>query len=420
MGWGSLTIEDKGGVIAMESIKEKIKKAVHSMSNFTDGLLNPEQATTFIKQLFENTILKDNARLVEMKTNKREIQKLGLGMRVTMLKEKASKDNARRATPSKVVMEAKSVTTPFAIDDELLDSNIEGRKLEQTIIDLMTKRAAVDHQEFVTESEAVGDTNPGPVVNNPSETGDKTQVGSSTAYVDTYLGARQGWIQMMETGTNIYDANDNPVSDDLLYQMIQRLPRRFKANRKELRFLCPPSIEMNYRKKTAALATTLGDQAKFSYIPLTPFGIPMVGCDALPDKFRKTEIVSISATAGTTTALSYKPIESSPAPVVVDENASTTLFVEDTDYTIDYVNGTITGITGSAILGSNVRITYYTRPRIILTHFRNLIYGVWRDIKIKKDEEIFSDVLLYAIHCSIGNAIEEKEAVVVAKNVKIE
>ena len=395
------------------SNKENIQKAIHNISNFTDGLLNPEQATEFIKQLFQNTILKDNARLVGMKSNKRELQKLGLGNRVAMLKQYASIDNARKTTPSKIIMEAKSITTPFAIDDELLDTNIEGKQLENTIIDLMTKRMAVDQQEFLTESDVMA-----PIVNNPTETGDKIRVGSTTAYTDTFLGSQDGYIKKTESCATV-DVANNSISDDVFYGMVQFLPRHFKADRSTLRFLCPSEIEMDYRKNTAVRTTALGDQAKFGYPALTPYGIPLVACDAFPSKFRKTQLVAISATAGQTSALSYAPVQTSPIPVVVDQNALSTLFVEDVDYVINYTTGTITGVAGSLILGTTIKITYYTLPRVILTHSQNLIYGIWRDIKILKDTEIFGDVLLYAIHCSISSAIEENDAIVVAKNVRV-
>lgn len=58
-----------------------------------------------------------------------------------------------------------------------------------------------------------------------------------------------------------------------------------------------------------------------------------------------------------------------------------------------------------------VAVPYIPQGTVILSHYQNFIFGVWRKIRIEKDKDIFKGVRQYAFHMRIGFAVEKGEAV---------
>jgi len=54
---------------------------------------------------------------------------------------------------------------------------------------------------------------------------------------------------------------------------------------------------------------------------------------------------------------------------------------------------------------------------MLLTHFRNLIVGLGRDVRIEKDRDIFKGVNQYAITIKVAVDIENLDAVVKVTNI---
>ena len=71
-----------------------------------------------------------------------------------------------------------------------------------------------------------------------------------------------------------------------------------------------------------------------------------------------------SATAGTAKALANKPIK--PESEVITNAAGTVTYTRDTDYSMDYVNGTITVLSGGSMLGATAYLADYERSPIAI------------------------------------------------------
>ena len=58
-----------------------------------------------------------------------------------------------------------------------------------------------------------------------------------------------------------------------------------------------------------------------------------------------------------------------------------------------------------------VPVPYIPQGTVILSHYQNFIFGIWRRIRLEKDKDIYKGVREYAFHMRVGFAVEKGEAV---------
>lgn len=395
------------------SNEDLVQKAVATTDALASaGKLNATQADAFIDYVVDMSGLKNNARVVRVKTQW-DIDKIGVGNRVAMPKTEATAPSNRRGiTTSKVSITAKTIMVPFEISDEFREENLEGASVEDHIIRMMAAQLANDLEELYLQ----GDASLPPAV---LESMLKDE-GSSTQYVkDTYLALMNGWLQKCRasgTTVNAVDVSNASIGPSVFSSMLKAMPDKFKRNLNEMRFMAGSDLEQNYREKIATRQTGSGESALNSIQPLTPFGVPLVGYPLFPFNPRVT--VHATGATGVAIPLGFAPIVSGSEIVVLQTigGTPTTKYTGGgTDYTMDYAAGTCTPTSNLNTFA--LKITFLVAPQMILTPYRNLIVGIGRDITIEKDRDIFKGVNQYAITCKIGCEFEEQTAVVWAKNI---
>ena len=133
---------------------ELIKKADLVLADLTSngGILNPEQSDRFLKVLIESpTILKD-ARTVPMNSPVMKINKIGFGSRILRpAVENTALVSSDRSKPdtTQLTMTTKEVIAEVRIPYGVLEDNIEQGNLENTILNLIAERAALDFEELI-------------------------------------------------------------------------------------------------------------------------------------------------------------------------------------------------------------------------------------------------------------------------------
>ena len=184
-----------------------------------------------------------------------------------------------------------------------------------------------------------------------------------TGSSDPYLALLDGWGKLADGG-HVVDAGRKCLATlgdarKIFGDMIRSMPKKFLRDRSELRFIAGTNVVQDYIDALSERATALGDQALQQRITLTPFGIPLIEIPLLPT----------NQTYG------------SPA-------ASDNSF-------------------------------------ILLTHFQNLITaievqyaGSATGIELLKDTDIFGNTRQYCMHLSQGCALQEKDAMVKAVNLR--
>lgn len=377
------------------------------------GRLNDAQADRFIDFVIDVTGLKGKTRVVRFRNDKLDIDKIGVGRRVAVAKKEAKDPGVRRkASFSKVTLQPEEIMVPWELSDEFVMENLEGERVEDTIMRLMATQMSNDLEELYIQGDKLGAIVP---------EGDLIDGGSPTdVIVDTYLKLQDGWLKLAGQ-SHIVDHDGQNISNQVFSDMIVEMPSKFKKNKRNLKFFISDTTEQLFRNNLAARATGLGDQAATSEMNLMPFGIELVPLALLPQTPLITEHVTLTGT--TPVALEHKNLIVGGETVVlqtIDDNplSPVTPFVEGVDYNMDYANGTIARDAGGSLSSpSDVKISYLSQSQMWLTEFRNMILGIGREINVEKDRNIYASVTEFAMTARVAVQMEETDACVLGINI---
>lgn len=389
------------------SNEELVQKAVITADALaTSGKLNPAQSDKFIDYVIDETVLKDNARVVRFRNESLDIDKIGIGRRGAVPKAEAVDPGVRRGvTTSKVTLTPSEIMLPFEIGDNFREINIEGEGIEEHIIKMMATQFGNDMEELYTTGDTLGPA---------ALQSDLLENGSSTLYVkDSYLALQNGWQKLADSG-NVVDAAGANIGLSLFSAALRAMPTKFRRNKSSLRWFMSPDLWQIYQEKLATRATALGDAAAGG-ASHGPFGIP---CIPVPLwDFENTVVEHVQLTGTTPVALKYSGITNVVVHTSDLAGVPTAPYTLNTDYSVDLATGVITRIGGAIGSGDIVKVTYKASPQFILTHQNNFIIGIGRDIRIEKDRDIFKGVNQYAITAKVAVQLEEVSAVVKVKNI---
>lgn len=396
-----------------QSNKQLIEKATIAASDLAAaGKLNPQQADRFIDYVFDESILPSFARIERFRNEQLDIDKIGVGQRVAVPATEGVDPGVRRGvTHSKVTLEPKEIMLPTEITDTYKEHNIEGEGVVSSILRMFARQLNNDLEELYIHGNTTGYL---------ALQDDLLDGGSTTEYVeDTYLKLFNGFLNQAQGG-NVFDAEGAGLSLGLFRQMLSSMPTKFKRNKNMLKWLVPTTLEEIWRERVGSRATTLGDQAMQGANNLTPLGIEMIPVPLMEMYPQQAEEFALGASA--TVALDFAPIQ--PGSVVVMEAAIVgglqsprPAYVEDTDYSIDYTNGTITNLDVGIGAGETIRVSYRSMPQILLTVRDNMIIGIGRDITMEQDRSIYRRVDQFATTVKADVKFEELTALVVGNNI---
>lgn len=391
-------------------IRVLVEKGVITSADLAaGGKLNPKQADKFIDYVVDVTGLKNMARIVRFRNEQMDIDKIGVGNRVTVPAAEARDPAVRRGiTRTKVTLQPVEVMTPFEISDTFAEVNLEGENVKDHIVQMMARQTGNDIEELAITGDVLGEA---------KLESDLIAGGSTTHYVkDAFLALFSGWLRQADGG-NLVNLGGASVSANIFSQMINAMPIKFRRRRDRLKFLVSPDLEQLFRERISSRATKMGDDALNGEENMKPFGIELVPVPLLPLNPPVVEHVTLTGT--TPVSLRYANIVEGSVVVTTSTlgNTPEVAYIEDTDYSIDEATGVITRIGGSISSGQVVKVTYAAPPQIILTHMDNLIFAIGRDIRIEKDRDIFARLDQWAITTKIDAEFEELTAVVKGYNI---
>lgn len=232
------------------SNRSLLAKADLALADLTaqGGLLNPEQATRFIRLLIKKSVLMPHINVVTMNSPKRLVETIRFGGRVLKPGTSATAlPVGDRSKPdlTKVTLDAELYKAEVRLNNEVLEDSIERRALRNTIMQLLAEAVARD-LEFAFWN---GDT----------------------ASSDQLLAVQDGILKRLTTHTF---AHGNPTNKDLWTNLLKNLPNEFLV-RDRLMFFTSIRSELDWRDSLASRGTQLGDAqltgrelARFQNIPI--------------------------------------------------------------------------------------------------------------------------------------------------------
>lgn len=264
----------------MSNNSEIIKKADMTLADLSTngGLLEPEQADSFIRKLQIQPTLLQQARTVRMTSPQRKINKIGFGSRILMpatsgvaLDADTSPTNRRsKATTEQITLTTKEVIAEVRLPYDVIEDNIERGNIniaganaaynpvaggfKDTIVNLIAERVAIDLEELAL----LGDTASG----------------------DAYLALTDGWLKTV--ASNTVDSTGMGVGKGMFKAGIQTLPDQYKRVLSSMRHYLSINNEIEYRDSLADRETGLGDQTIQGRNPVFGFGVPVEGVAQMP------------------------------------------------------------------------------------------------------------------------------------------
>lgn len=268
---------------------ELLRKADLALADLaTGGLLNPEQGAAFVRKLIDSPTLLGQARVVEMLSPSRKIEKIGFGKRIlraataqTALVTAAVDgvfdpvaEATARAKPvtETVTLNTQEIIAEVRIPYDVMEDNIERAEtanneamnqgpggLRTTIIDMIAERAALDLEEL-------------------GLLGDK-----SLDAADPFLDLVDGFIINGETNGNLSDVGGASITKTVFKGGLKIMPNKYLRNRAVMRHFISNNNETEYRDTLADRATALGDAAVTTNLPLFAYGTQVEKVDLMPE-----------------------------------------------------------------------------------------------------------------------------------------
>ena len=237
-----------------------LQKADLALADLTagGGLLKPAQAQKFMRLLIKDSPLMRLATVVPMASPKQQLSKIKFGSRVLRPGQEATALGvADRARPdlSQVELDAKLFKAEVRLSDEVLEDSIERGELRQTIMEMMAEAIARDIEEVA--------------------------VSGDTASADVFLAVMDGVLK--QATSNVVDAAANPISKDLMRDMLKTLPSEHLRDKKAMRFLTSVDADLDYRNALAERATAVGDKFLEGDTPVLYSGVPVQPVPLFPE-----------------------------------------------------------------------------------------------------------------------------------------
>jgi HK97 family phage major capsid protein len=258
-------------------MRELLAKADMALADLaTGGLMNPEQANTFIRIMTQDTAFLDDVRMINMSRPKMTVNKLDLATRALRVAnqglisspiagEEGTRALARadrtKVTTSKVELDTYEVIAEVNLPYEVLEDNIEGgaidnTRFQATVLDKLAERIRIDIEDVLLN----GDTGSG----------------------DPFLAARDGIL--IQTISNIVNNGGATLDAVTFNEMIQTLPDKFKRVMNRYRFYVAHNKRLQYMMQVAQRQTGLGDAVLVGGdgANFAPFGVPLIGAASMP------------------------------------------------------------------------------------------------------------------------------------------
>lgn len=241
------------------------------------GYLEDEQAARFVRKLIKSpTILRD-ARVVEMRSPRRQVNKIQFGSRIMRAANAVgtplSSSDRSSPTTEQVILQTFEVQATVYLGYDVLEDNIErvgslgqhadaggtalSGGLRDTVVDLMAERAALDLEEL--------------------------GLNGDTASADSYLALNDGWLLEVETNGNVSDHGGAKIDRTMFKAGMQVLPDQYHRFQSQMRHYISVDQDIEYRDSLASRATGAGDSFVQGMQNPTPFGVPTSQVQTMPE-----------------------------------------------------------------------------------------------------------------------------------------
>ena len=388
------------------------KAAVITPYSFSaPSALSKEEADKFIDYVVDQSFMKANARVERMNAPTKTIAKVGIGQNILKpAKSAVDPGNTVSITTDQLTLETKEIIAIAEVSDDSLEDNIEGDAFVDHLMRMIAAQAANELDLMCMYGKRIPDPN--------SATDIKQLV--------------NGWITIARENGHKLDARDDSmfgddkgeIKPDKLSRIVKTLPNKYRGNKGNLRFLLADDIYQDYNDYMGARAVSTADPYLLGVGRLTYSNIPLTAVSLMPTD---RPVISVG---GANTALTNSPAAGTNLLKVTD---GTNINPGDT-LVIDFQGGYEEVVTVAQVSGNDITINgvlYYSHTNgqtvkacvcdgtdLLLTDYRNLIFGIQRDIKWETERHPRRRSTSFVMTLRVDTQIENPDALVIMEGLK--
>lgn len=221
-------------------INNDLNKILKGTTEASDGLMNTEQSNAFIKKVVDQSEFLSLIGVENMRSAVKEINLIGMANRAIRKGVKGTAPDATAWNNGKRTLTSVETVLAVNISFDDLEDMIEEDNVENTITDIMVTTFGNDMADLGIN-------------------GDESQVG------DNFLKINDGIIELLTDDDEVNQMATAWAGDTkkkaVLAGIMAAMPNKWKRNVNELRFLCSPSFDEEYRDEIGERNTALGDTA---------------------------------------------------------------------------------------------------------------------------------------------------------------
>jgi hypothetical protein len=237
------------------------------------GLLQPEQANTFIRRLLKTPTILPRTRVISMSGPQRKINKIGFGTRILRRAVSATAlapSDRSKPTTSQLTMNTSEVIAEVRLPYDVLEDNIESAQaanneamnagpggLRNTLISMISERAALDLEELA--------------------------LGGDTASGDTYLSLQNGFLKIALTSGHVVDFQNAPITKTLFKKGKFAMPDEYLRDIGNMAHFVSVDQHTEYQDTLANRQTVLGDGIIANGTPVGAYGSAVIATPTLGD-----------------------------------------------------------------------------------------------------------------------------------------
>lgn len=373
--------------------------------------LSREEADKFIDYMVDQSFMKKNARVERMNAPTKTIAKVGIGNKILKpAKSAVDPGNTVSITTDQLTLESKEIIAIAEISDDSLEDNIEGDAFVDHLMRMIAAQSANELDLMAMYAEKIPNAN---------EATDIMQL------VD-------GWITRARKQGHVVDARDGALFTDgngymhpeKLSRVVKTLPNKYRGNKGNLRFLLADDVYQDYNDYLGARTVSTADAYLLGVGNLTYSNIGLQPVALMPTD---RPVIKIG---GANTTLTNSPSSGTNLLKVADATGIAsgkqlvvgygTGYVEVV--TVAIVSGTDVTIEGSLMYthtsGQTVKECETNGTDLLLTDYRNLIFGIQRDIRWETERHARRRSTSFVMTLRVDTQIENEDALVLLQNLK--
>lgn len=392
------------------------KASVITPQSFQNGFASPaglsrEEADRFIDYVIDQSFLKSNARVERMNAPTKTIAKVGIGQNILKpAKSAVDPGNTVSFTTDQLTLETKEIIAIAEISDDSLEDNIEGDAFVDHLMRMIAAQAANELELMCMYGKKIA---------NPNEATDIRQL------VDGWFTiAREQGHKLDARDTNLFADDNGYIEPTKLSKVVKTLPNKYRGNKGNLRFLVADDIYQDYNDYLGARAVSTADPYLLGVGRLTYSNIPMQPVSLMPVDRPYIKIGGANTTLTNAPAAGTNLLKVANATGIEPGKLLVIDFGGGYEETVEVssVNGNDVTIVGNLYFphqtGHTVKETTNDGTDLLLTDYRNLIFGIQRDIKWETERHARRRSTSFVMTLRVDTQIENPDALVIMEGLK--